>query len=129
MPSKEAPMSDPSVLVDAAKRMFIDPDDQERAREFAILFNQGLHLYPVGENKLPAGQWSKGEVNYVTTRADFTDMSGGWKAGTSQAGPSSAATTTSGSSPSTSRSTDSLPTLTCSRTHSTSCRTLASETL
>lgn len=67
-------MSDPSVLVDAAKRMFIDPDDQERAREFAILFNQGLHLYPVGENKLPAGQWSKGEVNYVTTRADFTDM-------------------------------------------------------
>ncbi len=67
-------MSDPSVLIDAAQRMFTDPDDQERAREFAILFNQGLHLYPVGSDKRPDGQWSKGATNYVTTRADFTDM-------------------------------------------------------
>jgi len=38
---------------------------QRLIREFLQLKALGLHLYPVGSNKLPIGQWALGDVNYV----------------------------------------------------------------
>ena len=37
--------------------------------EFRILHRLGLHLFPVGADKLPIGKWALGAVNYVETRA------------------------------------------------------------
>ena len=46
----------------------------ERLRgEFAILHALGLHLYPVGKDKMPLGKWVHGAVNYVQTQASLAD--------------------------------------------------------
>ena len=46
----------------------------ERLRgEFAILHALGLHLYPVGKDKLPIGKWVHGAVNYVLTQASLAE--------------------------------------------------------
>ncbi len=37
--------------------------------EFRVLHRLGLHLYPVGADKLPVGKWAHGSVNYVEQRA------------------------------------------------------------
>lgn len=63
------------VMISAVQSMFGDLDKQERAREFAILYGLGLHLYPVGVDKRPIGKWARGDVDYVRAkRADFSDM-------------------------------------------------------
>ncbi len=46
----------------------------ERLRaEFAILHALGLHLYPVGKDKMPLGKWVHGDVNYVLTQASLAE--------------------------------------------------------
>jgi len=45
--------------------------------EFRILHRHGLHLYPVGSDKLPVGNWANGAVNYVEERATIARATSG----------------------------------------------------